>query len=301
VSARAARFPAAAALLAAVTLPAWAGDAPPPGLRNARTDVRSAASGLGAAVRATASEKGAVWLAYEVPTEGGHTMCCWDSVASITTTRGPGCRLEGEGVTMTDGDTRPAARGGLVRLEDDRTAVIYLRAQAGRVDRVRTLSWNCGVDAGNRPLVWLRDVRPADSAAFLGSLLTDDGGRRCLDEALLALSVHADPAALDRMIEAGRHHASARVRSQALFWLAQKAGRRATDTITAAVSEDPESEVRQQAVFALSQLPRHEGVPKLIELARSHRDPSVRKRAMFWLGQSEDPRALAFFEQVLKN
>jgi hypothetical protein len=27
----------------------------------------------------------------------------------------------------------------------------------------------------------------------------------------------------------------------------------------------------------------------------------VRKQAMFWLGQSKDPRALAFFEQILKN
>jgi len=52
-------------------------------------------------------------------------------------------------------------------------------------------------------------------------------------------------------------------------------------------------------VFALSQLPKDEGVPKLIEVARSHRDAAVRKQAMFWLGQSRDPRALAFFEQVL--
>ena len=40
-------------------------------------------------------------------------------------------------------------------------------------------------------------------------------------------------------------------------------------------------------------------VPKLIDVARSHRDPAVRKQAMFWLGQSRDPRALAFFEQIL--
>ena len=29
------------------------------------------------------------------------------------------------------------------------------------------------------------------------------------------------------------------------------------------------------------------------------RDPEVRRRAMFWLGQSGDPRALAFFEELL--
>jgi hypothetical protein len=52
-------------------------------------------------------------------------------------------------------------------------------------------------------------------------------------------------------------------------------------------------------VFALSQLPRDEGVPKLIDVARTNRNPQVRKQAMFWLGQSNDPRALSFFAEVL--
>jgi HEAT repeat protein len=88
------------------------------------------------------------------------------------------------------------------------------------------------------------------------------------------------------------------VRGNALFWVAQRAGDRAVGTITQAL-DDPETEIRKKAVFALSQLPKDEGVPKLIEVARSHRDAAVRKQAIFWLGQSRDPRALAFFEQVL--
>jgi hypothetical protein len=46
-------------------------------------------------------------------------------------------------------------------------------------------------------------------------------------------------------------------------------------------------------------MPQDEGVPKLIEVATTNRNPEVRKQAMFWLGQSNDPRALAFFEKVL--
>ena len=52
-------------------------------------------------------------------------------------------------------------------------------------------------------------------------------------------------------------------------------------------------------MFALSQLPKEEGVPLLINLARKNANPVVRKQAMFWLGQSEDPRALAFFAEIL--
>jgi hypothetical protein len=289
-----ARAGLAAALAAAVTV-AWAGDAPPPRLKNAQLEVRSAAAGLAGAVRAAG--KGPVWLAYEVPTDGGHSLCCWDSMESIGRTRAPGCRLDGHNVTYSD-----HLQEGTVSLEGDRRAAVYLRVERGRVDRLRALSRSCGVDAGGLPVHWLPDVAPADSAAFLSGLLDDpERERRLLDEVLMALSVHADPAALGHMIRAGRRHPSSRVRSQALFWLAQKAGRKATETIERAVAEDPESQVRQQAVFALSQLPRDQGVPRLIDLARSHRDPNVREKAMFWLGQSEDPRALAFFEQILTH
>jgi len=101
------------------------------------------------------------------------------------------------------------------------------------------------------------------------------------------------------MIAVGKQDRSSEVRGQALFWLSQKAGRKAAAAITDAIRDDPETEVKEKAVFALSQLPPEQGVPELIRLARTHRNPVVRERAIFWLGQSEDPRALTFFEEVL--
>jgi HEAT repeat protein len=86
-----------------------------------------------------------------------------------------------------------------------------------------------------------------------------------------------------------------------LFWLAQKAGRQAVDEIAAAVDRDPEMEVKKAAVFALSRLPKDDGVPELIEVARNNKNPEVRRQAMFWLGQSKDPRAVKFFEDILTD
>ena len=88
-------------------------------------------------------------------------------------------------------------------------------------------------------------------------------------------------------------------KDEALFWLAQKASREASKAITEALDRDPDTEVKKKAVFALSQLPKDEGVPLLIQVARTNANPAVRKQAMFWLGQSKDPRALKFFEDVL--
>ena len=92
----------------------------------------------------------------------------------------------------------------------------------------------------------------------------------------------------------------ARVRGDALFWVAQRAGEKAVPAIATALENDPDTEVKKRAVFALSQLPKDEGVPLLIEIARNNRNLEVRRQAMFWLGQSKDPRAVSFFEQVLK-
>jgi len=59
--------------------------------------------------------------------------------------------------------------------------------------------------------------------------------------------------------------------------------------------------VRETAVFALSQRPRDEGVPALIRIVKENRDPDLRRKAIFWLGQSDDPRAIALFEELLSK
>jgi HEAT repeat protein len=119
------------------------------------------------------------------------------------------------------------------------------------------------------------------------------------NQVTFAFYVSRKPRATDDLIRMAHDDESRHVRGQALFWLAQKAGHRAAGTITDAIENDPDTSTKRSAVFALSQLPKDEGVPLLIQVARTNKNPAVRKQAIFWLGQSGDPRALAFFEQVL--
>ena len=89
-------------------------------------------------------------------------------------------------------------------------------------------------------------------------------------------------------------------RNQAVFWLGQAAGEAATRGLDSlATDARADRDIRKQAVFALSQRPPNEGVPILIRLARTDRDPEIRRDALFWLGQSNDPRALDLFEELL--
>ena len=147
---------------------------------------------------------------------------------------------------------------------------------------------------------WLGAARGATGAAIVERLARTDQDSRFREHLTFVLSLTGDHG-IDTLIDLARNDAAANVRGQALFWLGQKAGERAVRALRTAVDNDPDHDVRVKAVFAISQLPRDESVPRLIELARTHRDPEVRKQAMFWLGQTGDPRAVEFFEAVLKK
>jgi HEAT repeats len=148
---------------------------------------------------------------------------------------------------------------------------------------------------------WLGNSRGAHGVDVLKRMLANDSSQKVREQVIFALSQSKEPAGLAAVLDAAKNDKNGQVRGKALFWLAQKAANKsALDVISNAVLNDPDRGVKEQAVFALQQLPPNQGVPLLINVAKNNPDPSVRKKAMFWLGQSNDPRALDFFAQVLK-
>jgi HEAT repeat protein len=177
--------------------------------------------------------------------------------------------------------------------------MVLLRLQTNEIQRVRTLSGDCQVDAGGLQVYWLGDVNAAQSVDFLKTLVTKVDVRDQSESALSALARHRDAAASAAILDFAKN-GTPRLRQRALLWIARRAESQATGIISQAIDNDRDVEVKKQAVSALAQLPRNEGVPLLIKLARSHTNPAVRKQAMQRLGQLNDPRALSFFEEVLR-
>ena len=100
---------------------------------------------------------------------GPRQMCCYDTVSDAGT--GGMCRLEsGSGVSMNTGDSL-SQRGARVMLESPTEFVVLARVEGGRVSRIRTFTPDCDIDAGGMPVVWLNDVTPDDSIAWLASLV----------------------------------------------------------------------------------------------------------------------------------
>lgn len=148
---------------------------------------------------------------------------------------------------------------------------------------------------------WLGVQRGHDGFLVLKSLEDKSTDGHFREKLAFDFSQNSDPAAEDELIHMAKFDADTKVRGQALFWIAQKAGKRATQALTDAIQNDPETDVKKKAVFALSQLPKDESIPQLIHVADTNSNLVVRKEAFFWLGQSQDPRALAYLEQVLKK
>ncbi len=148
-------------------------------------------------------------------------------------------------------------------------------------------------------IFWLGEARGAGGFEVLERLRHDLRDPDSLEQITFALHLSEAAGALPALIDMARTDAHSDVRGTALFWLSQQAGEQATAAIAEAGEEDPDLEVKERAIFALSQLPPGRGVPLLIRYAQTHENREIRQQAMFWLGQSEDLRALDFFEEIL--
>jgi len=204
----------------------------------------------------------------------------------------------------TTANARQLCGGSHVVLESSTAITIMAKLEGGELRRVRVFTPECDVDAGSVPLVWLDGVSPDDSASWLAGLVRSkendrDWRARVADAALNALALQSGEAAVRSLIALARDDVRPDVRGRALISLGQRAGQQAAATITNAIERDPEAEVKKTAVAALARLPKDEGVPLLIQVARTNRTPDVRREAMLRLGQSNDPRAVRFFEEIL--
>jgi len=140
---------------------------------------------------------------------------------------------------------------------------------------------------------------PASLTTLIGlyNSVREQEVRRALVHSI-SINSNQEPA-IDFLIKLAKTEKDGEARSQALFWLGHKAGEKAFGVLKETAESDPDTEVQKHAVFVISRRPVEEAVPLLIKIARTHAKPEVRKQAIFWLGRTGDPRALAFFEEIL--
>lgn len=325
---------AALLLAAALSLAAQ-----PKSLVNAKLDTQSAAGGLEPVFKTlVAAQPQPAWIGYMVPSTRTYNLGC-----EYVNNNGWG-------------------GSGIVHLEPPDHALILFRVVDGKVERIRALSPDCQIDAGDVPFHWLSDVQPAQSVALLSGfaasrdlpynnamsaisvhadpsadqalerflapdqpqalrlrvvnwmgssrgkhgldvlkgLIANDPDPRVRERAVSALASSREPEAMDLLLQIARSDKNPKLRAQAISDLGRKPSDKVVAILSNAAENDPDLDVQRRAISTLHSLPDGEGIPVLIKIVKDTKSPEVRKQAMSSLRNSRDPRALAFFEDVLK-
>lgn len=223
-----------------------------------------------------------------------------DGVVHFTYPTKPGVEICDQGIRI--GDRQMMWHSG--RWDDEPQncrrgpAELEVRVRGGRVTDVEVVRNASDRASGATDL---GSVSATEAVAFLLDAARTGGSGKGEEEAVFPATL-ADVQdiwrellglARDRGLDEG-------VRTSAVFWVGQEAADAATEGLgEMAMDRDEEQEVRDAAVFALSQRPNDEAVPVLIQIARTAPGAETRRSAMFWLADSEDERALEFFEDIL--
>jgi HEAT repeats len=298
-----------AVLALVVPLLFQASSAAPANLRNAKTTTRAVAPGsLAGEINRLAGGTGPLWIGYSQPVVAGkHHMCCFGEFHGRMSDANlccGGCALERDS-SFTIGDDDDRRRP--IQLEGGGSAdglVVLLRADRGRIGKVRALDDRCGIDAGGLPFVWLTGVRPEESVALLASIARRMHGEHADEDgsssALAAIALTSHPSADEALAGLMSRSQPAELRKQAAFWTGNSRGRRGFETLKAALS-DPDEDFRQNLTFALSQSPVPEAQDLLIDMAKHDRDGDVRGQALFWLAQRAADRAAETIQNAIRD
>jgi len=157
------------------------------------------------------------------------------------------------------------------------------------------------VDLRDKAIFWLGQRRAQENTDFLRGLYGRIGNQDLKEKILFSLSQQRG-AGNDRWLMeiAVNPRENTELRKKALFWAGQTGV--ASSEFSTLYDRMNDAELKDQIIFVFSQRGRDAAaMDKLFAIARTDRDPEMRKKAIFWLGQSRDPRAQKFLEDLINR
>lgn len=304
-------------------------------LVNAQTDTRSAASGLDATVRGLlTTQPQPAWIGYSVPAVRTYGLGC-DYVRDGANTAGvvhleppdhmvvlirveanavnrlralsPDCEIDAGGVPVHWlNDVQPAQSIALLAsLAGTNRTAIYAIAMHADPAADQALEHFLAPDQPEslrvRAVQYFGSARGRHGFDVVKRVMASDPDMRVRERAVSALAESREPEAVDLLVSIAKTDPDARMRTQAVSALGRKSGANIVATLSGIAESDSDRTVKRRALSALQSMPDGEGVPTLIQIAKTSKDAEMRKQAMTSLEHSRDPRALSFFEDVLKR
>ncbi|MEO8593096.1 MAG: HEAT repeat domain-containing protein [Candidatus Solibacter sp.] len=188
---------------------------------------------------------------------------------------------------------------GVIHLEAPQTAVILIRVEGGAVDKIRSLSPDCEIDAGDLPLHWLTDVKPAESVALLDAYASQRD--RFMDGALSAIASHSDPAADAALLRYLAPNQPESLRLRVVSWFGPARGRRGFEVLKGLIANDPSDRIRERAISTLANSTEPEALDLVIATARKDPNSRMRMQALSALNRHSGSKVLDTFKQAIES
>jgi HEAT repeat protein len=140
-----------------------------------------------------------------------------------------------------------------------------------------------------------------DAIAALKQLFAGANQRLLKEEILEAIAETADPpSAVALLMDVARNDSDRKLREHALETLGNLDDERAIDALVQSYDQARDEQTKDEILDALGDSESTQALQKLMAVAQ--RDPSLklRRRAIALLGESEDPAAFTFLEELIK-
>jgi hypothetical protein len=174
-------------------------------------------------------------------------------------------------------------------------------ARAGAILRAFAERRDASSDLREKAIFWLGQNRSADNAQFLKDLYKKLENDELKEKVIFSLSQMGGTDNYRWLMDiALDSHEDIEIRKKALFWAGQGHSVDVADLVRLYDSMS-DREMKDQLIFVYSQRREAAALDKLFSIGKNDPDRELRKKAIFWIGQSRDPRAAQFLQELINQ
>lgn len=150
-------------------------------------------------------------------------------------------------------------------------------------------------------LFWLAQNHKDKASDVIQHVFENSEKLRVRKKAVFSLAQLKTPESWEQLVATAKSSDDRDIQKEAIFWLSQDEDNNPVSVLLDLIQGENPRPIKDKAVFSLSQLPAEQSTPALLSLIKTSNQKLVKKKALFWLGQSADPRALEYLEQMLTS
>ncbi len=172
---------------------------------------------------------------------------------------------------------------------------------AGRSLREYAERANAPREAREKAIFWLSQQGSGANAGYLRDLYAKLTDEELKDKVIFSISQIGGEENLKWLMDlAQNEQESIELRKKALFWAGQSE-EVPLDRLAGLYDHMQNHEMKEQLIFVYSQRSGGAALDKLIDIAKHETDRELRKKAIFWIGQSHDPKAAQYLQEIINQ